>query len=264
MESGVNNEIRPSAPGGDIESVLERLLRTGITFKATGTFSGWMQRVEVDAPNDEVLNYFRLLHHLERYWFAADLLESWKEKDLAVIDIGLGEAHGLLQFLNRMPGSMTGRTVGVEIDKEIADRVRAQYPFIEVLNANVEEVNNTEAFDIVFCFELMGNKSLSSDERLLQQLDRLCSPGGYIFLSIAAFASSEAGQTRAKDYSARIYDTNSFKEIVGRMFSEYRTRFFGQVYPLKRMFPSQVGVRENPGLERDTDFLICVAKKNQR
>lgn len=262
MDECINDEIRPAIGVDDVEQLVDRMVRNGCTFKTTVTFAGWVQKVDVDTP--AVANDFRVLHHMERYWFAADFLKPLGLKNLSVIDVGLGEAHGVLQFLKHLPSTMIGKTVGVEIDKEIADRMQVQYPFIELINANIEELSTPDVFDVVFCYELMGNKSLSSDDILLQQLDNLCAPNGHIFLSIAGFGNTEAGRTRTKDYSARIYDTPGFISILKRMLPGYHIRFFGQIYPLKRMFQSQIGVWENPGLEKDTDFLICVARKNNK
>lgn len=256
----VNNEIRPSLPPGEVEQTLARLLHSGCTIRTTVRFAGWVQ--SIDSEDAAILNDLRLLHHIERYWFAADLLKPLGLRNICVVDIGIGEAHGILQFLKNVPDGTIRRTVGIEVDKEAAQRAKAEFPFLEIIHANVVKLALEDSFDVVFCYELMGNESIGSDEVLLQQLDKLCAPGGRIFLSIAAFGNTAAGRTRAKNYSARIYDSRGFIRLANRVLSGYQFRFFGQIYPLKRMFQGAVGVWENPELKQETDFLICVATKN--
>ncbi|MBI4317873.1 MAG: class I SAM-dependent methyltransferase [Chloroflexi bacterium] len=260
-EEIVNNQIRPSVVDEDVENVLDRLLRNGCTFQANVTFTaGRVDRIEASSPR--VVNDFRVLHHVERYWFAKAFVRSLAGQNVSVVDIGSGEALGLRELMRGCPEIV--RAVGVEVDETIANAVRDRYPFVDTIVANIEELDVPDPFDIVLCFELMGNNSLTSDEALLQRLDKLCAPGGHVFLSTAAYGDTKTGRTRAKDYSARIYDSRSFIDIMTRSFPDYSIRFFGQTYPLKRMSTRQVGVWENPGLEKETDFLICVARKPSR
>lgn len=262
MDENINDETRPSITDGNVEGLLDRVLRTGLTFKTTATFAGWVQRIEADSPH--VVNDLRVLHHLERYWFAKDFLMSMGLKNSTIIDVGIGEALGINEFLRDLPSSMIERVIGLEIDKEIANRAQVQYPLIEIINTNVEEFNTTDLFDIVFCYELLGHQSLSSDHVLLQRLDKLCASDGHIFLSSKVFSGVENGYARKKDYDARIYDTRAFVDLVRHNFPDYSIRFFGQIYPLKRMSQHTVGVWENPRLDRDANFLICVAKKQKK
>ena len=261
MAENINDENRPSIADGNVGGVLDRVLRTGLTFKTTVTFAGWVQKIEAHSPH--VVNDFRVLHHLERYWFARDLLMSIGLKNSAIIDIGIGEGLGISDFLRDLPPSMIKRVVGLEIDKEIANRVQVQHPSIEIINANIEEFDLAGFFDVVLCYELLGHQSLSSDHALLQQLDKLCPPGGHIFLSSKVFSNMADGQTRKKSYDARIYDTPAFVDLVRHNFLDYSIRFFGQTYPLKRMSQHEGGVWENPRLDRDANFLVCVAKKKK-
>ena len=260
MEQHINSHIRPMmSPDERVETFNARLTEEGIVASASIRFTGWVTEISVADP--EVLNEFRLLHHLERYSFTADYLKECGDSGLQYFDIGIGEAHGVLHLLKRSPPELISRVVGIEIDPGIAASIRSAYPQFDVVQGNIEEAEVAGSFDVISCFELIGNESLSSDEALLTRLDRLCAPGGRLFISIAGFDSTAHGRELAKSYSARIYNGESFQAMVRRSLPAYKLEYFGQIYPLKRMFASQVGVWPNPGLAVESDFLICVAEK---
>ena len=258
-ERVINDEIRPSVRGYNPDTVIWQLINKERSFNVNVDFKGWVRRIDTDSP--KLLNELRLYHHVERYWFVRDYLKSLGKNNLNVFDIGIGEGHGIREMKKNVENIMFKKISGIEIDRQIASELKTKMPDVDIHTDNIEKFESAEKYDAVLCFELIGNESLSSDEILIQKLDKLCIPGGHIFLSIAAFGDSAISVKRAKKYSPRIYNRDSFKEIIERCLCNYRISYYGQIYPIKRMFSEQVGVWENPLLKRETDFLICVAEK---
>jgi len=258
----INDEVRPSSKQLDIKVLLNQLLEDGVTFDAEIFFNKWTRSIEINSPY--LLNAFRILHHYERYWFSADYVkERFTKNNICVFDVGVGEGHSLHQFVERFStNNVSIDCNGIEIDKNIIAITKKLYPDINIIDGNIliKEINNT--YDVVFCFELIGNCSLNSDKLLLNKIKDICAHNGYIFLSIANFLGTEEGEDRAKDYSARLYNSQSFIKLIKGVFHRDKIEYFGQLYPLKRVIPSLNGIWPNPGLDKETDFLIAVIKKS--
>jgi 2-polyprenyl-3-methyl-5-hydroxy-6-metoxy-1,4-benzoquinol methylase len=225
-----------------------------LNISADVNFNGnYVQDIDTSA---RVAALFKRLHHFERYSFIKRILPK-RKRIRSILDAGTGDARGLVELHHTLKPS---RCVGIEVDKTIARRSQRNCPFLSIINANIEDFKPKETFELVVCFEVLGHKSLKSDMWLMRKLVKWCAPDGYIFISTPNYSN----MSRTKDYHARLYNPKSFAYLINQTFTGCRNRFFGQIYPLKRMFRSQVGIWDNEGFHRDADFLICVAHNQNR
>ena len=234
MNDKHNGDIRPDPALQDMDGLLRRYLADGHRFSGSA--------VE-----------YRLLHHIERYWFAADTIGD-TGSTVRVIDMGCGNGVGLREFVRRSPATLD--LSGVELDRvacEEAGRLLA----VRTFNMGIEEYSLDETFDAVICFETIGFSSLSSDRSLLQVLDRCCRPGGRIFVS----APNYKGRLK-KRYFERTYSTEALTELMISYFSDRAdVACYGQLYPANRRTPEDVGVRQTDALSFPPDFSIAVIRK---
>jgi len=256
----INDEIRPSLNDESIEQLLDRINNRGYTINCTVNFKNGFAK-KIDTKDLNVLNDFRILHHLERYWFASKYIKNLNKKNLRIIDIGIGEALGINEIINQLPSSIINEVVGLEVDDVISNYVKNKYPSINVIKKGIGEYKSKEEFEIILCFELLGHQSLISDDYLLNRLDALCSVGSHIFISSKVFNDMDTGGARKKTYDARIYTPKKFYNLMEKKLTNYKLNYFSQIYPIKRMRSLESDVWKNPKLDIEADFAICVAKK---
>lgn len=230
-----NNDIRPDPELQDIGELIARY-RTD------------QHRFEGDAVA------YRVLHHIERYWFAADTLGS-AHGTLKVIDMGCGNGIGLAQFAARSAAKLD--LSGVELDEAASEEASRALP-VRIFNTGIEELSVPEQFDAVICFETIGFSTLSSDANLLDVLDTYCAPGGTIFVSAPNYRGRQQ-----KQYFERTYSLEDLHRLLGSFFADRaEVACFGQLYPTNRRAPGDVGVRDVSSLSAPPDFSIAVVKKH--
>ena len=255
-----NKDIRPSIAYEDLKEFDDRILNGLEKINCTINFRNSYVET-IDTIDQAILNDFRILHHMERYIFAKNYIEKNELKDLKIIDIGIGEGLAIAKLFNHLSPNIISKVVGLEIDEAVSKNLMKQYQNIEVINQGIDDYITKDKFNIILCYELLGNESLKSDNDLLDSLDNLCAKNGHIFFSSKIYRNKELGKLRKKRYDARIYDTKSFVKLMSNNLSKYKLNYFSQTYPLKRMKSSESGVWENPQLNIEADFAICVAKK---
>jgi 2-polyprenyl-3-methyl-5-hydroxy-6-metoxy-1,4-benzoquinol methylase len=229
-----NNEFRPEPTLQDMNELMARYQAEGHRFEA-----------EPDI--------YRLLHHMERYWFVADALRG-RGTSIKVIDMGCGNGVGLSALADRSPLPL--ELSGVEIDKAASEEA-AKTLSMRVFNTGIEDLRISESFDAVICYETLGFNTLSSDRNLLAVLDGYCKPGGQIFISVPNYRGR-----RKKDYFERTYSTDELRELVESHFERSSdVECFGQLYPANRRQPGDVGVRSLKELSGPPDFSITLVQK---
>lgn len=229
-----NNDIRPDPALQDVDGLLRRYRAEGHRFSGTA--------VE-----------YRLLHHFERYWFAADTLGN-PGSTLRVIDMGCGNGVGLREFARRSPARL--ELSGVELDADACAEAAGSLA-VRTFNMGIEEYSPDKPFDAVTCFETIGFSSLKSDRGLLQVLDRCCRPGGWVFVS----APNYQGRAK-KTYFERTYSTDELTALVRSYFGDRaKVACYGQLYPANRRTPEDVGIRPPATLSLPPDFSIVSAHK---
>lgn len=250
-----NNHIRPESDWFNLDNIRQQAFRfdnVSLEYK-----NGKIASIQVS--DDAFATYMRVLHHLERYEFAAQLLNNKKTEVDCVIDIGIANGYGISAFCKLLNHS-TPTVTGVEIDPSIMKECQAKHPEFTVLSDDILALNCEDTFDVITCFELLGNSSLVTDEALMDKIKSLLSPKGVAFLSIAIFDESEHGRARKKDYSERIYSAQSFQSLFKKCFDseKYRLSFFTQSYPLKRFLTDSDCIWPMMPGKHASDFAIAV------
>ena len=230
-----HDDIRPDPALQDMDGLLRRYRADGHRFSGTA--------VE-----------YRLLHHIERYWFVADTIGD-PGSTVRVIDMGCGNGVGLREFARRSPAALD--LSGVELDRQACEEA-ARSLAVRTFNVGIDEFSLDETFDAVICFETIGFSSLSSDRSLLQVMDRCCRPGGRIFAS----APNYRGRPK-KQYFDRTYSTGELTELMVSHFGDGAdVACYGQLYPANRRTPEDVGVRRIDALSGPVDFSIVTVHKH--
>ncbi len=213
------------------------------------------------AKDNKDLTFFRALHHMERYQFAAeklifDNMISYKR----VLDIGIADGAGVNAFESKVKSNIPFSLdiTGLEIEKDTLIICQRQHPSYHLFQESAESFQAQQPYDVIFCFELIGNASLSSDDVLLAKVRQMLGSGGTAFLSIACFDESDESRSKKKNYSSRIYSRRSFSALIERNFTGFNIAYYGQYYPLKRFKKEDVGVWSNPNNENETHFMIAV------
>jgi SAM-dependent methyltransferase len=229
------NDIRPDPALQDMDGLLRRYATDG--HRLSGTASE-----------------YRLVHHIERYWFAADTIGD-PGATVRVIDMGCGNGVGLREFARRSPAALD--LSGVEIDRDACEEAGRTLA-VRTFNTGIDDFSLDETFDAVICFETIGFSTLSSDRRLLQILDRCCRPGGRIFVSAPNYRGRPG-----KDYFDRTYSTEELTRLMTSHFGDRAdVANYGQVYPANRRGPGDVGVRRLDALAGPPDFSIVSVRKH--
>jgi 2-polyprenyl-3-methyl-5-hydroxy-6-metoxy-1,4-benzoquinol methylase len=231
----VSGDIRPDPASQDMDGLLRRYRADGHRFSGTA--------VE-----------YRLLHHIERYWFAADTIGEARST-VRVIDMGCGNGVGLREFARRSRAELD--LSGVELDRAACEEAKRSLA-VRTFNMSIEDYAPDESFDVVMCFETIGFSSLSSDRSLLQALDRCCGPGGRVFVSAPNYQGRPA-----KQYFDRTYSTAELTELMIEYFGDRADVVcYGQLYPANRRTPEDVGVRPLDALSVPPDFSIAAIRKH--
>jgi len=251
-----NNHDRPEFDAFDLTQTINKPLSlndVNVTFE-----SGRVTSISVSDP--QLLTYFRLLHHLERYQFALGWLAKQNHSIQHILDIGSGDGYGMRALYEglRQQSNKKPLVTSIELDSDVAALCRKNNPEFDVIQKNIIDLEPQPRYDLVLCFELLGNASLASDLELLKRIMLSLNSQGCAFVSIATFDESEFGRTRRKSYSARIYNRQSLLDTVKQVFPEHEISLYGQYYPLKRIAVPDEAVWPNFDGERSADFSIVV------
>ncbi len=254
-----NNHDRPEFDSIDVAASSSKKMElrdVNVVFE-----NGRVTNISVTDP--ELLTYFRLLHHLERYEFALSCLRKSQKNVNKVLDIGIGDGFGVRALYDGLCSYQhsTPKVTGIELEPDVADLCRSKNPDFEVLQTNILNLQPEANYDVVLCFELLGNVSLSSDQDLLKKIEGCLAIGGIAFLSIATFDESAYGRERRKTYSARIYNRNSLIDSVKAVFRQHEISLYGQYYPLKRINEPGEPIWENEQGNEAADFSVVVIKR---
>ncbi len=260
----METDIRPDLPLDEVDALIERYHSPLWAFNL----------IEREKENS---NTYRVLHHLERYWFVRDYLEKYEmqdghrcirpenESDLlgpapygaCLIDCGCGRGLGLRELAK---ANLNLLLAGIESDTATCKELPEVVGDFQFYNENIEtcKPRYPALSDFIICFEVLGFTTLSSDEALLRKLDSFCMRQGVIFLSTPNYRDRSK-----KKYFNRIYNPQTFAELVTKNLPGYRMGFYGQLYPTNRKIGFRdLGVQPLEQLSAEPDFLIAVAKKN--
>ncbi len=160
-------------------------------------------------------SYYKEYYHLERnhWWFLAraEILQAMLKKHLSA------NGGGSLKILN--VGAATGGTsewleaygavTSLEYDEDCVQFLREETS-IEAIQGSLTDLPfPDDAFDAVCCFDVLEH--LEDDQKGMQELYRVASPGGLVFLTVPAFMSLWSEH----DVVNHHYRRYSMKELMG-------------------------------------------------
>ncbi len=230
-----STDLRPDTEGQNVSSIIAQYKSEGHLFRSD--------------PRT-----YRLLHHIERYWHAADMIERHLGRSPAkVIDMGCGVGIGLEQLAAR--SSLELELTGVEMDVEACNKAAA-IGTMRMFNCRIDEFKAVERYDAVLCFEVVGFDTFSSDSALLSLLRNCCSSEGLMCVSVPNYR----GRAK-KGYFERTYSLQEFRALLGDSFPDSSDiTIYGQLYPTNRRASSDVGVQLVDDLSAEPDFCVGVIR----
>jgi hypothetical protein len=190
-------------------------------------------------------NELRILHHLERYEFAAETINAESREGSYLLDIGAGDGTGLsvIHELCRPVPALHA----IEIDAVACERMRRLLPTAEVVNASVGEFDFRRRYDYTLLYETLGHQHIVSDLALLKKVETRV-----LLLSIPYYR-----HYAKKFYFYRLYDPVSILELLERAVPNQRIEMFGQFHPVNRENDSDRQILPIGKLAREPDFIIC-------
>ncbi len=201
----------------------------------------------------EVLDFneMRVLHHMERYWLICHLFKNQPINSL--LDVGCGKALGIREIFNKLP--QLREIVGIEradgVYQEVVDTLYRDGTQVNVLPIAAERSYLHGHFDVVSCYEVLGDEHVPNDNDLMGMLYRYSSK--HIFLSCPNYRDRAR-----KSYLKRVYTFEEFAAMCENNFPGCKLTYYGQLHPVNREKPADIGIF--PWDER-SDFLICYAEK---
>ena len=133
---------------------------------------------------------YEVLYNLEdKYWWflgrtkiAFDILnQNLKSKqNLKILDAGCGTGKNI-EYLSKY-----GEVHGIDFSKDALKFCRKK-GFINLKQGEIENLpydNNT--FDLVTCFGVLYHQGIKDDLKAVQELSRVCKPGGYVLITTPA------------------------------------------------------------------------------
>lgn len=134
---------------------------------------------------------YRSMYHLEDncWWYAGmrelinALLEQveLKSEQPRVLDAGCGTGANLTYF------SSLGTLIGIDIDPEAVSFCRKR-GLTRLVQGSVTDLPfSSEAFDLLFCFEVLFSTRAADDVGALREFWRLLTPSGYCVIRLPAY-----------------------------------------------------------------------------
>jgi len=217
----------------------------------------WSNHWGARFKTERSLNDCRVLHHLERYWFVSAYWRKHIKHTVTILDAGCGECIGAQELLRGI--DKTDYIIGVEIDQEVVDAITTPFTKRDSYQDNVETMSLEERFDIVTCYELLGNESMKSDRAMILNLYNHLPIHGMLFLSIPNYKHGDT----PKDYFNRVYTEETFNDTIHKALhgEVFAIEFFHQLHPVNRETNAQLGVQE--GRSISADFCIAVIRRQR-
>ena len=204
---------------------------------------------QADVKNHMSANELRILHHLERYRFAAEIINESPASEKTVLDIGAGDGTGLsviCDYCEPQP-----RVHAIELDAEACQRMQRRLPQVETFNLSIDDFEFSFEYDFTLLFETLGHQYIVSDLELLKKLNTRT-----LLLSIPYYRHYEK-----KFYFYRLYDPISIRELLEHAMPEHDVSIYGQFHPFNREHESDCAIVDIADLKRDPDFIICKAQR---
>lgn len=174
---------------------------------------------------------------------AKSLFEKYvTKKKNRILDAGCGTGQTLL-FLKTY-----GKVDGFDISDK-AVKLCHKRGLKQVIKGSIEAIPfKSNTFDVVTCFDVLGQKQVSSDKRAIKEFYRVLKPGGVLFIRTAAFNFLYGYHDKAVHTKMR-YTTNQLRQLFQYVsFDElkitYVNFFFMPFIALIRYISSLMGIKK--------------------
>lgn len=214
-----------------------------------------LDEIRVNIRNNKYsMNDLRVLHHMERYEFAAQYINDFFEGQISILDIGCGLGHGLNILNQNLHENINADIWGIDIDKSSIEKATVNYENLNFICDDVCNADFNEQFDIIIFFEVLGNENIDSDIKTLHKFNTILSENGCIFISVPSYRDKEP-----KSYFARLYNQESFENLVVSAYSNKDIYLCGQIHPANR---GDILANNNisTNLYRCGDFMLAIIK----
>ena len=196
--------------------------------KPKGTIVEIQERIQ--AGNSD-MDDLRILHHMERYQFSALRASQLFDGDnnVCVLDVGCGLGYGMEVFMQHVDEDSFIDITGIDIDEDAIKNASLRYPDFDFMCDDVCLMSEDKKYDVVMFFEVLGNENIKDDVESLSKLKNILSDNGIIIISIPNY-----GGQKPKEYFTRLYNDNTFKEIMINTYVDMNINLFGQLHPINR------------------------------
>lgn len=180
--------------------------------------------------NTATINDLRVLHHMERYEFVGSVINnSFERSDVSVLDVGCGFGHGLFVLKETLRSHFRSHVIGVDIDINALSVANKLYDDIDFICSDATRLAIKPNVDVIIFFEALGNENIEDDKMLLTYFRNIISDDGIIFVSIPSYRSHPP-----KSYFARLYNQESFRDLMQECFGGIKIALYGQMHPANR------------------------------
>lgn len=100
-----------------------------------------------------------------------------KNEVVDVLDLGCGDG-GIIKAIAK---KYNKKIVGVDISPRRIDELKFSFPQYNFLCADASNTRINKQFDLIICTQVIEH--VSEDRRLIQEIDRLLKPNGYLFIT---------------------------------------------------------------------------------
>ncbi|MBW2028487.1 MAG: class I SAM-dependent methyltransferase [Deltaproteobacteria bacterium] len=165
---------------------------------------------------------YKIMHILEQthWWFAGkqflveEILSRFASMNMSsqkrkVLDVGCGTGI-ILKVLEKF-----GTPYGVELSPQAIEFLKKRdLERIACADANQSIPFKSGTFTIITCLDVLEH--LDNDLGLMEEMLRVCKPGGYIFVTVPAFGALWSGHDVALHHKRR-YARNKLLEVIGNL-----------------------------------------------
>lgn len=174
-------------------------------------------------------NQYEIMYEIEEnhFWFKGmrnitkTLLNKYlpKTKKIKILDAGCGTGGALL-FLKSY-----GETKGIDIS-DYAIKLCKKRGFKNVEVGSIDKLPYPgDSFDLVTCFDVIGQQEVSSGKKAIQEFYRVLKPGGILLLRIAAYNWLLSPHDKSLHTKHR-YDANELTSILNQVkFKPLKTTY---------------------------------------
>jgi SAM-dependent methyltransferase len=170
-------------------------------------------------------------------------------REVRLLDIGAGTGI-IMKVLERF-----GKVCGVELSLEaIRFLKRRNLESLVRSDANEALPFRNEAFSVVTCLDVLEH--LDKDFDLIQEMFRICKPGGYVILTIPAFQAFWSAHDKVLHHRRRYTKARLLAIIKQTDFRILKLSYYNVMMSIPILLIRKIRSSRNPRQESQSDFSI--------